>query len=241
MKATEAKPDAKCKPDREPAVLFDMDGVLVDVSKSYRIAIQETVRFFSGQPAQPEEIQALKERGGYNNDWDLTEAILKSRGKTVPKADIVEKFQELYLGVDGKGGLIENETWQLPKPQLEALHARHCLGIVTGRPRGETLYPLQKLGLERLFDVMVVMEDYPPEKAKPNPYPITLAVERLGVLEAVYVGDSVDDVAAAKGAGIRAFGCIPPGVSTEPLKQLLLKSGAEKVLANVQEINSALE
>jgi HAD superfamily phosphatase len=240
VKAAGAKSDVKCKRE-EPAVLFDMDGVLVDVSKSYRTAIQETVGFFSGQPAQPEEIQALKERGGYNNDWDLTEEILKSKGKTVPKAVIVEKFQELYIGMDNKRGLIENETWQLPKPQLKELHERHCLGIVTGRPRSETFYTLKKLGLERLFDVVIVMEDYPPEKAKPDPYPITLATERLGMLEAVYVGDSVDDIAAAKRAGIRAFGCIPPGVAAEPLKQLLLNGGAEKVLVNIREINDAIK
>jgi HAD superfamily hydrolase (TIGR01548 family) len=241
VKATKAKPDVKRKRDGEPAVLFDMDGVLVDVSKSYRTAIQETVRFFSGQPAQPEEIQPLKERGGYNNDWDLTEEILKGRGKAVPKADIVKRFQEFYWGTEGKGGLIENETWLFPKSQLESLRERYYLGIVTGRPRGETFYTLKKHGVEDLFDAVVVMEDYPPEKAKPNPYPIRLAMERMDVGQAVYVGDSVDDVAAAKRAGIRAFGCIPPGVSTEPLKQLLLKSGAEKVLANVQEINAALE
>ena len=204
------------------AVLFDMDGVLVDVTGSYRKAIEKTVQFFDEKTVQPGEIQALKERGGYNNDWDLTEAILAGRGTTVPKTEIIRKFQEFYLGTEGKKGLIENEKWLLEKEKLGNLRRKYCLGIVTGRPREETVYVLRKFGVESQFDVVVTMEDYPAEKSKPNPYPINLALGKLGVRESIYVGDSVDDVKAAICAGVRAFGCIPPGVSAEALGKLLM-------------------
>jgi HAD superfamily phosphatase len=223
------------------AVLFDVDGVLVDVSASYRKAIQETVRFFADKPALPVEIQALKEMGGYNNDWDLTQTILQQRGKNLRREEIVQKFQELYLGSEGKKGCIENEKWLLPKKELITLHAEHCLGIVTGRPRFETTYVLKKFAVEGFFDVVVAMEDYPAEKSKPDPTPIRLALEKLGTREAVYVGDSVDDIAAAKSAGIRAFGCIPPGITAEPLGELLLRRGAEKVLGSIREIITGLK
>jgi HAD superfamily phosphatase len=223
------------------AVLFDLDGVLVDVSASYRKAIQETVRFFAHKPALAEEIQALKEKGGYNNDWDLTQAILRQRGKNLRRGEIVQKFQELYLGSEGKKGFIDNEKWLLPKKELATMHAKHCLGIVTGRPTFETSYVLKKFAVEDFFDVVVAMEDYPADKAKPDSTPIRLALEKLGAREAVYVGDSVDDIAAAKSAGIRAFGCIPPGVSAEPLGELLLRHGAEKVIGSIREIITALQ
>ncbi|MCW4018254.1 MAG: TIGR01548 family HAD-type hydrolase [Candidatus Bathyarchaeota archaeon] len=228
------------KPAQTSAVLFDMDGVLVDVTDSYRKVIQETVRFFSGKEAESQEIQEFKQRGGYNNDWDLTQAILTKQGKTVPKTEIISKFQELYLGSQGRAGYIENEKWLLPKSQLEKLRESFRLGIVTGRPRCETTYVLRKFGVETFFDAVVAMEDYPPEKAKPDPTPIKLALEKLGKQEAVYVGDSVDDISAAKRAGVRAFGCIPPNVSNGRLKQLLLGQGAEKVLNSIQDITRVL-
>lgn len=218
------------------AILFDMDGVLVDVRFSYRKAIQETVQFFTGKRALPTEIQELKQQGGYNNDWDLTAAILHRRGKHVPKAEIIKKFQELYLGTEGESGFIQNEKWLLPKKLLEQFHEKHSLGIVTGRPKEETMLVLRKFQVDTLFDVIVAMEDYPPEKAKPDPYPIKLALEKIGKKLAVYIGDSVDDIVAAKLAGVRAIGFIPPGVSENPLKDLLLRSGAEKVLNDVEEI-----
>lgn len=223
-----------------PAILFDMDGVLVDVTNSYRKAIQETVRYFSGKKVQLKEIQGLKEEGGYNNDWDLTEAILIHRGKSIPRDEIVEKFQELYRGTEEQAGFIENEKWLLSIGLLEQLRERHSLGIVTGRPREEARYVLKKFDLEALFDVVIAMEDYPPQKAKPDPYPINLALEKMGKSNAIYVGDSVDDMIAAKRANVRPIGCISPGVSVGQLKDLLIKNGATTILDDVNDIVHAL-
>ncbi|MCW4010380.1 MAG: TIGR01548 family HAD-type hydrolase [Candidatus Bathyarchaeota archaeon] len=240
MKTVNAPEDTTSTTCKSFAVLFDMDGVLVDVTGSYRRAIQKTVQFFTGETVQPREIQELKERGGYNNDWDLTEAILISKGQKAPKKEIIQKFQEFYLGAEGESGLIENEKWLLRKEKIEELRKKHCLGIVTGRPREETVYVLRKFDVESLFDVVVAMEDYPPEKSKPDAYPITLALKKLGVQDAVYVGDSVDDIKAAVRAGVKAIGCVPPDVSAGELKELLYSMGAEKVLSNVNQVNDVL-
>ncbi|MFB6136890.1 MAG: TIGR01548 family HAD-type hydrolase [Halobacteriaceae archaeon] len=56
------------------AVVLDVDGVLVDVADSYRRAIVETVRRECGGPFSRDDVQAFKEAGGFNNDWDLTRA-----------------------------------------------------------------------------------------------------------------------------------------------------------------------
>jgi HAD superfamily hydrolase (TIGR01548 family) len=226
---------------RIQAILFDLDGVLVDVSCSYRRAIQQTVLFFTGKEATSGEIQQLKQQGGYNNDWDLTEAILKQRGKSFTKKQIINNFQELYLGTKAKPGLIVNEKWLLPKNQLEMLHTHYLLGIVTGRPKQETDYVLTKFRVEKFFNATIVMENYPAEKAKPDPYPVQLALEKLGVKQAVYIGDSVDDIVAAKRAGLKAIGCIPPGFEVEPLRSLLLSQGAEIVLNNISQISEVLQ
>ena len=96
------------------AVLFDMDGVLVDVSRSYREAVRQTVFHFSGQDVSTGEIQAVKNKGGYNNDWDLSLKLLQDRGFKLSKGEVVDAFQKIYLGRDFNG-LIRNETWILKK------------------------------------------------------------------------------------------------------------------------------
>jgi len=223
-----------------PAILFDMDGVLVDVTSSYRRAIQETVRFFSGKGVMLEEIQALKEKGGYNNDWDLTEAILVVRGMSVPKTEIVEKFQELYRGTKDRGGYIESERWLLSSELLARLKVRYVLGIVTGRPKEEAVFVLRKNNLEQMFDVIVAMEDYPPERSKPDPYPIRLALSRIGKMDAMYIGDSVDDMIAAKGADVHPVGCISPGVEGARARDLLVRNGAKAILDDINDIEKIL-
>ncbi|MCX8117303.1 MAG: HAD family hydrolase [Desulfobacterota bacterium] len=65
-------------------LIFDMDGVLVDVSQSYRKAIQQTIGLYLEQclglkpiRVSNEEITLFKSAGGFNNDWDLTSGFLR--------------------------------------------------------------------------------------------------------------------------------------------------------------------
>jgi HAD superfamily hydrolase (TIGR01548 family) len=57
------------------AVVLDIDGVLVDVSGSYRRAIVESVERVHGERPSREAVQLLKEAGGFNDDWELTSAL----------------------------------------------------------------------------------------------------------------------------------------------------------------------
>src|SRR3972149_314933 len=67
-------------------IIFDMDGVLIDVSRSYRRTIQRTIQIYLetclGFPKNRrswiinEEISLFKSVGGFNNDWDLTSGLL---------------------------------------------------------------------------------------------------------------------------------------------------------------------
>lgn len=57
------------------AVVLDIDGVLVDVSDSYRRAIIETVSHVHAESVSQDTVQLFKEAGGFNNDWELTDAL----------------------------------------------------------------------------------------------------------------------------------------------------------------------
>ncbi|AUX09208.1 HAD family hydrolase [Halalkaliarchaeum desulfuricum] len=57
------------------AVVLDVDGVLVDVADSYRRAIVETVDRVHGKTIPRETVQSFKDAGGFNNDWELTDAL----------------------------------------------------------------------------------------------------------------------------------------------------------------------
>ena len=56
------------------AVVLDIDGVLVDVADSYRRAIVESIDHVYGETIDRADVQLFKEAGGFNNDWELTDA-----------------------------------------------------------------------------------------------------------------------------------------------------------------------
>lgn len=60
---------------RVDGVILDVDGVLVDVSSSYRRAIVETVEFLYDESISRSAVQLFKNAGGFNNDWELTDAV----------------------------------------------------------------------------------------------------------------------------------------------------------------------
>ncbi len=88
-------------PINEPDVIvFDMDGVLVEVMESYREAIRETVRHFTGELVSHDEIQDFKNAGGWNNDWLLSHRLITDRGRHVEYADVVEYFNQIFFGAN---------------------------------------------------------------------------------------------------------------------------------------------
>lgn len=220
-------------------ILFDLDGVLVDVRASYHAAIRDTAEFFTGEAVGEEEIRSFKNRGGFNDDWDLTAAIVVSRGKTVPRAEIIDQFQSRYLGRDFDG-LIRHETWIADNRQLSRLRARFKTGIVTGRPRPEAEYALRRFAAASLFDVLVTLEETPGELRKPSPFGIQLAMSRLDAVSGVYLGDSVDDMTAAVGAGITAIGVLTADSPAGEQESRLRRSGARIVLSHINRFEEAL-
>lgn len=221
------------------AVLFDMDGVLVDVSRSYRLAIKKTVEYFLDKQISLSKIQEYKNHGGFNNDWDLTGRILRDYGKRIEKKKVIDVFQGVYLG-ENYDGLIKNEKWLLAVKILDDIKKSFKLGIVTGRPRKDACHALERFGKEAYFPVLVTMDDMPLEKAKPDPFGILLALKRLCTHEAFYVGDTIDDMTAARKANVIPIGIISNAIGYKKQKELLLSSGAQRVLKNINDILEVL-
>ena len=210
---------------RPDALLFDMDGVLADVRRSYREAIRQTAAAF-GVRATHAEIEAVKAAGGSNDDWEATQRLLAEAGVDASLDEVTARFEALYQGGAGAPGLRRHETLIPPRGLLQALAASHKVGIVTGRPRADAERFLRDHGLEGLFGAVVCREDAP---LKPRPEPVALAMRRLGARTAWMLGDNPDDVRAAAAAGAIPVGVVPPG-GGETLRDALEDAGAARVV-----------
>ena len=87
-----------------------MDGVLVDVTESYRETIARTVEHFTGRRLAPAEIQQFKNQGGWNDDWKLSHHIVTEAGVAAPFEEVKAHFQSIFHG-NGTDGLMLREQW----------------------------------------------------------------------------------------------------------------------------------
>jgi len=212
------------------ALLFDMDGVIADVRNSFRTAIVATAARF-GVSVDSSQIAAAKAGGNASDDWELTRGLCLAAGVDVSFDTVREEFERIYQGDEGQEGLKMNEGLLVDEAYLEKWSRLLPLGIVTARPRKDAAEFLDRFGIGRHFDVVVTRDDAP---SKPDPAPVRLALERLGVDRAWMVGDTVDDLVAARSADVVPIGVTAHGEDPSSL------SGAARVLGSPNELEEVL-
>ncbi len=218
------------------ALIFDLDGVLADVSRSLRAAILATAASY-GVEVAPVEVSRAKAQGNANDDWALTRRILAGHGVERPLPEVTARFEALYQDSDGAPGLRRTEHLVCDRAWLGALAERLPLAIVTGRTRVDAERFLREQGIAGSFRAVVTMEDAP---LKPDPAPVCAALERLGVRRAWMVGDTVDDVRAARGAGVVPLAILAPGEDASIAEPALKSAGAARILSALTELEDLL-
>jgi HAD superfamily hydrolase (TIGR01548 family) len=220
-------------------IVFDVDGVLVEVTASYRETIRATVRHFTGADVPNEVIQQFKNAGGWNNDWDLSHHLIAEQGAQVDYRTVVDRFNRIFLGEGSTPGLIEQEKW-IPKPGfLEELSTRHTLAIFTGRLRYELQPTLERFATHVAFSETISADDVTEQKPSPQGLQI---IQRAHPSETLwYLGDTVDDARAARDAGVPFLGVAArDSQRREELESRLFDLGARRVITDVHELMGLL-
>ncbi|GAA0198524.1 hypothetical protein GCM10009123_02260 [Kangiella japonica] len=214
---------------------FDMDGVLIDTSKSYDEAIKATVKSLSGETVTQIDIERLRSQGGYNNDWVLAQALTAEKLNQLPEEidfdKVIEVFQMYYQGNGRTEGFKTLEQPLLNK----ALATRFFItgtkslktAIVTGRPKEEAIEGASLIGAKN--SLMVSDDDV--VESKPSPEGVVKALQYYGKENCWMLGDTPDDMAAANGAGALAI-----GIGSDELYDF----GADLVLESVNELENLL-
>jgi HAD superfamily phosphatase len=216
-------------------VIFDVDGVLVNVHGSYHKSIIDTVKHFTGRRVTYAQIQQWKRKSGYNDDWRLTTDWVKSLGKPVEYAEVKRAFQKIYWGGKTKDGNVYREGWLVPPRQLERWSKRAELCLFTGRTRKELAHTLEHFGVKKFFSRKVAMEDV--ERLKPDPEGIHFLLGKIDPKSALYLGDNLDDALAAKSAGVPFLGVLPRGSEAHRVGAKQLRSqGALAILHDVRDV-----
>jgi phosphoglycolate phosphatase-like HAD superfamily hydrolase len=295
-------------------MLFDIDGVLVDIRNSYNAAIKETVEYvlesITGKPFRTivtdQIILKFRQSGGFNNDTDTTYAIILAILANPPRnimqgrkflATVAENSDESgYISVEKFLARYNIEKWkkilaypasikhsmlaqvfdeifygpELYKKQ-NRLEPKYCttgeplinndrlavssktmhklnkifngnLAIISGRSKLAAEYSLHSVIKYFNLKASVFLEDKRREYAKPNPYAIKQAMKVMDAKNAIYVGDSAEDLFMVRhaekemDAKIAFVGIY--GNSPDPDKTLgkFKQEGVEVIIRNVDQL-----
>ncbi|WP_416358268.1 phosphoglycolate phosphatase [Aureimonas phyllosphaerae] len=180
------------------AVLFDLDGTLVDSLPDIHAALNETLESL-GEP--PFTIEAVGRMVGQGVQILIGRAY-EALDKEIDPATR-DKIAERYLAIYAARST-ELTTLNAGATDCVRILAERCipLGVVTNKPGAETADILAHFGLADRMAV-VVGGDAGPRK-KPAPDLVVFACRQLGIEpgEALFVGDSENDVEAAQAAGM---------------------------------------
>ena len=223
----------------ERMLVFDMDGVLVDPTDTFRRALIETVRHFCSRELSQADIVRIKNRGGFNDDSDIAMEAIQSAGVDADEREVREFGRELYWGRDGDG-YIRDERWLVRAGFLKRLASHHRLGIFTGRGMRSAQHTLRRFCPEISFDPIITHEQV--ENRKPAPDGLLRIAGAVPGAEIVFVGDNIDDCRAANGANVRFVGIAAPDTPRhEESRRLFEQLGAEAVLDSVNDLEGVLQ
>lgn len=207
------------------AVVFDMDGVLVDTMPFHYRAWRETFKKFGIKITKKEVFLREGER------WNRTfEEILRKNNikiDEIAKKRVFEHRERVFKS------LFKVKVFKGVEPLLCELRNRNIeLGLATGTPRRELNRILPKRIIKK-FKVIIPSDELKYGKPHPEPYLVALKKLKIRPSEALVVENAPNGIKSANGAGIR---CI--AIETSLPKSYL--KGAYKVFGTIKELSKFL-
>jgi pyrophosphatase PpaX len=207
------------------AILFDLDGTLVDTVPFILAATRHAFEQYGLCPTDDQWIS------GIGTPLRAQIASFARRPEDVDM--LVARYREFWVTNHDR----MTRTFPGTLEVLDTLTAGgHPIGVVTAKTEEGALRTLRHTGLLRYMQAIVGADTC--LRCKPDPEPVQVALARLerAPSEALLVGDSPHDIAAARAAGVRAVGVLHGACDRESL----LAAGAEALLDDLGPLPSLL-
>jgi len=198
-----------------PLVIFDLDGTLIDTSPDLVASLNHTIAAEGLEPVTYDDLTHLVGQGVHmmiTRAYAMRERALDEETRT----RLFNRFMDFYL--DTMPGASKPYPGVLDAlDRLEAAGMK--LAVCTNKLESLTFPLLEKLGLKDRFGTITGGDTF--TWRKPDARHILGTIEKAGALtsRAIMIGDSVNDIAAAKNAAIPSI-AVPFGYSDVPVETL---------------------
>ncbi len=189
------------------AILFDMDGTLLDTAPDF-IAVAQAMRVARGLDRVPDQLVRDVVSGG-------ARAMVLSAFDVDPMTEEFEALRLEFLDRYQDHCAVESRLYDGMTELLKEIEQSGLIwGVVTNKPSRFAEPIMEQLGLASRSAVLVCPDHV--SKSKPDPEPMTLACSQLGLDPAtvLFVGDDLRDIESGRAAGSRTaavrYGYIHP-------------------------------
>lgn len=213
------------------AVVFDLDGTLVDTLPDLHAAVGSLLAERGLEVPAAAEVRRMIGDGARK----LVERALEWSAGAVGEAEL-EAAHERFLAIYNAAPCRDSRVFANAEAALDRLAARGlALGVCTNKPQQPTDTILEVLGLRQRFRAIVGGDAV--TRRKPHPDHLREVLARLGATAegTVMVGDSRNDLMAARGCGMRCI-LVDFGYSAEPVETLV----ADRVIGDFAELVGVL-
>lgn len=193
--------------EKVEAIFCDLDGTLVDSVPDLTVAVNTMLERLDLPPRSEDKVRHWVGNGVDNL---IRRALADDMAGDVPEA-LADRARPLFYDAYRNHVCVYSRLYPGVRQGLEALYDEGLrLACVTNKRTEFALALLESIGIAPFFDTVVGGECTPHHK--PAPDVLLLAAERLGVDvdRGLMVGDSVNDVGAARNAGCPVV-CVPYG------------------------------
>ena len=221
------------------AVLFDLDGTLIDTAADFVRIIGKMSRENGWQTPSEIEIREQVSAGASA----MVQLMLRHNQQTDFSEETLLEFRQQFLDDYEADICVDSRVFDTLEDVLSALEEKGVpWGIVTNKPRYLSELLLEKMQLDTRCAVLVCPDDV--SRPKPDPEPMYAALEKLGIprgaaASVIYVGDHIRDIEAGNAAGmptiLAAYGYIPPEDQNN-----LKKWGADYIAETPEQLNKLL-
>ena len=188
------------------AVIFDMDGTLIDSIEIYFRIVEIALERLKLPQVSRKKILDAAEDGNFNWETVLPGEVHLKKDEIIAAAwEIIDEiapqmFAENLKLIRGADRILQAISTSIPR-----------IGLVTSTQRKDLkikMQPLKSAGVEKLFEVIITSDDV--AKRKPAPDPLIACAQKLHVEsgKCVYVGDTHIDIKAGKAAGMKTVGVL---------------------------------
>jgi phosphoglycolate phosphatase-like HAD superfamily hydrolase len=185
---------------RVASLAFDFDGTLIDISKPYSIAFNETLKNFGFLTTDPIE---LYQSGASDLRAQFNQVLFVAKTDSGLIEKCLKMHCEIYLQIHLK---YLKKFGNALRAVKELHHRGFRLALIGGRPISQVEPELEFLGIRDCFDTVLTSEMVNHPKPAPDIVQRAAEIWNISPDQILVVGDSPDDIASAKRAGAFSAG-----------------------------------